>query len=411
MNAVTSAYLARIWLDERDRRYAGASGYSPPPRRGNPRPPRKSGRRWRVALASVIALAACTWFVSSASAGGAFPQTLHVSVSGSGTVVSSPEGINCGSTCSHIYSDPTAVTLIAAPDPGWYFAGWSGGDCGSADVCRLDLNSGDTWVNALFLQDLPSPPETMITAGPGSMTHDATPTFHFSSSEQASSFLCTIDSSAPAACDSQEATVDPLSDGSHTFAVQAVGAGGPDPTPATRTFTVSTAAVGVVGTTLTVTAAPQARDNLKITRPSPTEFQVTDAAAPGYAGSGVHALAGCARSGDATAICSAASVDSIKVVAGDLADRVVNTTATSSSISGGAGSDGLIGGPGVDTITGGGGADTLMGLGGDDVLQARDFNSDLSLDCTAGTHDKVVADQLPSDPGAIVKKCETVVRR
>ena len=50
---------------------------------------------------------------------------LSVSVSGSGTVSSSPSGIDCGSSCSASYADGTSVTLTAAAASGYSFAGWS----------------------------------------------------------------------------------------------------------------------------------------------------------------------------------------------------------------------------------------------------------------------------------------------
>jgi len=49
---------------------------------------------------------------------------------GSGTVTSSPNGINCGVNCSQEYNEDSSVTLTAAPDAGSEFAGWTGdADC------------------------------------------------------------------------------------------------------------------------------------------------------------------------------------------------------------------------------------------------------------------------------------------
>ena len=47
---------------------------------------------------------------------------------GSGTVVSSPEGIGCGGTCSALFAPRTVVALEAVPDPGSVFVGFAG-DC------------------------------------------------------------------------------------------------------------------------------------------------------------------------------------------------------------------------------------------------------------------------------------------
>ncbi len=55
---------------------------------------------------------------------------LTVSKAGSGTIVSSPMGINCGVTCSQSYSSGTVVALTAIPASGSILAGWSGdADC------------------------------------------------------------------------------------------------------------------------------------------------------------------------------------------------------------------------------------------------------------------------------------------
>jgi hypothetical protein len=70
---------------------------------------------------------------------------------GSGTVTSSPSGINCGSDCSETYNYNTSVTLTASASTGSTFAGWSGGS-GSASSCsgtgncefNLTQNSGVT---------------------------------------------------------------------------------------------------------------------------------------------------------------------------------------------------------------------------------------------------------------------------
>jgi uncharacterized delta-60 repeat protein len=87
-----------------------------------------------------------------------------------------------------------------------------------------------------------TPPDTTITSGPanGSATNDNTPSFGFTS-EPGATFECRLDGAAFAACTSPHTTT-ALTDGQHTFEVRAVdGAGNPDPTPASRTFTVDTA--------------------------------------------------------------------------------------------------------------------------------------------------------------------------
>ena len=140
-------------------------------------------------------------------------------------------------------------------------------------------------------------PTTTITGGPSAGTNDPTPTFTFSS-QPGTSFECKLDSGSYAPCSSPK-TTSHLADGSHTFSVRANDpAGNVDPTPASRAFTVKTAAVSVSGSTLVVTAAAGAKDNLAITRPSASILRVTDVPGGAYTGSGVHTGAGCTRSGD-----------------------------------------------------------------------------------------------------------------
>ena len=59
---------------------------------------------------------------------------------GTGTVTSSPGGINCGSTCTANYTSGTSVTLTAAPASGSAFGGWSGACTGSAS-CALSMTA------------------------------------------------------------------------------------------------------------------------------------------------------------------------------------------------------------------------------------------------------------------------------
>ena len=77
--------------------------------------------------------------------------TLAVQTDGTGDVVSSPAGIDCGSTCSHAYTIGTKVTLTAQPADAWAFDTWAG-DCSGSGAklnCTVTL-SGDKAVTAKF---------------------------------------------------------------------------------------------------------------------------------------------------------------------------------------------------------------------------------------------------------------------
>ena len=75
---------------------------------------------------------------------------------GSGTVTSSPSGINCGGTCSRDFSNGTTVTLTATPAAGSVFAGWSGGACSGTGTCTTTIRSNVT-VTATFNTGTPAP--------------------------------------------------------------------------------------------------------------------------------------------------------------------------------------------------------------------------------------------------------------
>lgn len=62
------------------------------------------------------------------------PASLRVTITklgaGSGTVISVPEGLNCGTVCSATFGSTETIFLFAAADEGSVFAGWSGdADC------------------------------------------------------------------------------------------------------------------------------------------------------------------------------------------------------------------------------------------------------------------------------------------
>ena len=95
-------------------------------------------------------------------------------------------------------------------------------------------------------------PETNITSpDPPSPTNQTSASFTFSSNEQGSTFECTLDGVAFAACPNPQ-TYSGLPGGVHTFQVRAKDlAGNTDSTPASRTWTID-----LVAPTTTITSAP-----------------------------------------------------------------------------------------------------------------------------------------------------------
>ena len=110
------------------------------------------------------------------------PQSYMLSIAksgtGTGTIASSPAGINCGSTCSASYGSGTTVTLSAAPASGSTFAGWSGTGCSSGTVLMTaNVNCTATFNTALQQFTLSvAVVKTVMTYGTGSGTVTSSPT-------------------------------------------------------------------------------------------------------------------------------------------------------------------------------------------------------------------------------------------
>ncbi|HEY6179094.1 MAG TPA: hypothetical protein VIX73_31790, partial [Kofleriaceae bacterium] len=96
-----------------------------------------------------------------------------------------------------------------------------------------------------------TPPNTTIVDGPSGVMPIASASVTFTSSEADSTFACSLDGGAFAACTSPAALTG-LAQGAHSFSVRATDAAGhDDPTPATRSWTVDTVAPDVA-----ITAGP-----------------------------------------------------------------------------------------------------------------------------------------------------------
>lgn len=82
--------------------------------------------------------------------------TVNISGTGSGTVTSSPSGINCGSVCSASFVRDTQVTLTATPDGDSTVSSWSGCDSVSQDkrTCTVGM-TGNRAVTVTFTRTLP----------------------------------------------------------------------------------------------------------------------------------------------------------------------------------------------------------------------------------------------------------------
>lgn len=75
--------------------------------------------------------------------------SLTVTVDGSGTVASSPEGIDCGADCEGSFDEGMEVVLTATPSSDFVFSGWTLGPCSGTGTCAVTM-AADTAVTAVF---------------------------------------------------------------------------------------------------------------------------------------------------------------------------------------------------------------------------------------------------------------------
>ncbi len=110
-----------------------------------------------LALLFVLATAACGSVSDTQPDGGELPDggatdvtlTITRSGNGTGTVTSSPAGLDCGTTCTLTVPAGTVVTLSATPASDAVLAGWTGGGCTGTGTCELTLDA-DTTIDAKF---------------------------------------------------------------------------------------------------------------------------------------------------------------------------------------------------------------------------------------------------------------------
>jgi len=98
-----------------------------------------------------------------------YPVAVSKAGNGSGSVVSTPAGINCGGACNGTFAAGTLVLLSAAPGAHSTFAGWSG-DCTGMGPCLLGVAAAKS-ATATFTTIL----VTVTLAGTGSGSIKSTP--------------------------------------------------------------------------------------------------------------------------------------------------------------------------------------------------------------------------------------------
>ena len=108
----------------------------------------KDLHRNSLLLLLIMLIAGCSGGDSSLAT--TFNLTISIDVPGTGTVTSSPAGIDCGTDCSESYTENTIVTLTASRATGFSFAGWSGA-CSGTDSCSVTMDTAKS-VTATFVE-------------------------------------------------------------------------------------------------------------------------------------------------------------------------------------------------------------------------------------------------------------------
>lgn len=143
---------------------------------------------------------------------------LTVTLTGSGTVTSSPSGIDCGSDCTESYDVGKSVTLTATPSGNVFtgasnFTGWSGGGCsGTTETCTVTMDS-DKGVTAAFSGSTTTTSACTITVDPSQSANKL-------SAGQTASFSVNVSGSC-----SWTATVNPTDAGRVTITSGSSGTG------------------------------------------------------------------------------------------------------------------------------------------------------------------------------------------
>ena len=111
-------------------------------------------------IAAAAQVGMSVYGIAVAPAGSAPKYALSVTKAGTGTgtVTSSPAGIDCGSTCTAEYASGTSVTLTAAAASGSTFSGWSGACSGAEATCTVSMSEARSVTANFALVPVPPTP-------------------------------------------------------------------------------------------------------------------------------------------------------------------------------------------------------------------------------------------------------------
>jgi YVTN family beta-propeller protein len=260
------------------------------------------------------------------------------------------------------------LTVTVASDSSTTFYATATDAAGNVSACSSGLP---------YVEDS-SPPNTIIDTGPaeGSTTTITTATFTFHATETGSTFGCKLDTGPVEACNAGTKTYTDLTHGSHTFSVVATDpAGNPDPSAATRTWTINTPPVasddayGVIGGGTLTVGPPGVLGNDTDADNDALTAQLVTTTTKGTLTLNANGSLTYTPGEDATG----SDTFTYRAFDGLATSNLATVTITIT-----AGCDGVratrVGTPGSDTLTGTGGNDVIAGLGGNDTIDAGSGN-------------------------------------
>jgi PKD repeat protein len=98
------------------------------------------GRYWAGKLDEIQIYNRALSATEVATLAGKYTLTISKGGTGSGTVTSSPTGIDCGSTCSYPFDDAASVDISASAASGSTFSTWSGACTGNGTPCTVVMS-------------------------------------------------------------------------------------------------------------------------------------------------------------------------------------------------------------------------------------------------------------------------------
>lgn len=97
-----------------------------------------------LCVLSALALSGCAGLANPTSSSvSSFQLTVTAPAAGSGTVTSTPPGINCPTTCTASFDAGTSVALNETPGTNYYFSGWTGA-CSGTTTCSVTLTAAES---------------------------------------------------------------------------------------------------------------------------------------------------------------------------------------------------------------------------------------------------------------------------